>query len=204
MINTLGDQGIGNIAENDIQLFTTTGVHLAGTPMDDSTFSKGVGWLDPIPNPWNPTAPLYPKYDNIFDFVNYLTGFTADQYDGSQRNIGPSAYDPTGNTLQYSTYNDMIIGYSGDPDRYDAVPNDGAMQSWEDYEVLTIDEAREDLIVWLSGTAGTFIKPYWDLLPTGSTPIQHRQEVIQLPLLSLQAASSPSKPRSWRNRPCLV
>ncbi len=56
----------------------------------------------------------------------------------------------------------MIIGYSGDPDRYDANPNDGILQTWEDYEVLTISEASEDLIFWMPGQASGSLKVYWD------------------------------------------
>lgn len=56
----------------------------------------------------------------------------------------------------------MLIGYTGDADRHDASPNDGVLDTWEDYETLTIDEATEDLIVWFPGVLACGVKAYWD------------------------------------------
>lgn len=65
----------------------------------------------------------------------------------------------------------MTIGYSGDPDRHEDNLNDGILNKWDDYEVLTIDEATEDLVFWMPGAATAYIKAYWDLPNTpGGNP----------------------------------
>ena len=124
--------------DNDIELFTTSGVHLAGTPLGDICIGNY----------------------NIDSNANLL-GFDSSQYDGSNLNSGPNTYDQ-GKTLKYSTYNGMVIGYSGDGESHDAVPNNGKPSIY-DYEVLTIDEATEDLIVWFPQYAATAIQAYYNL-----------------------------------------
>ena len=154
--------------ENDIALFTRTGVHLAGTPLSDYVY----------------TSPNTQPVTNI-DANSHLYGFTSADYDGSQLNSGPGTYDPTGNTLAYSTYNGMTIGYSGDPDQHDGIPNDGSGQTWADYEVLTIDEATEDLIVALPGLASACFKVYSD--SSGTISIR-TQELAQKALERIDTA----------------
>lgn len=40
LINSLGTHpSVAGLGDNDIQLFTRNGVHLAGTPLDDFSFS---------------------------------------------------------------------------------------------------------------------------------------------------------------------
>lgn len=146
VINTWGTSQ-GGIGDQDIQLFTTSGVHLAGTPLSDFTFN----YKDPS------------GVDNTIDGQSGRLGFTSADYDGANLNSGPATYDPTGATLNYSQYNGMTIGYSGDPDRHEDNLNDGELHAWEDYEVLTLDEATEDLVFWLVGAANAYIKAYWNL-----------------------------------------
>lgn len=156
VINTLGAIGLNNgPGDNDIQLFTLSGIHLAGTPLDDPCFDntpymshKGVSSTD-------------------IDSNAAKLGFTTADYDGSQLNSGPAVYDPAGQVLNYSTYNGMTIGYSGDPDRYENPPNDRTATEYEDYEVLTIDEVTEDLIVWCPGLMGGMWKVDWK----GAVPV---------------------------------
>lgn len=130
--------------DNDIQLFTKNGIHLSGTPLDDFAFTTILG------------------VDNSIDGRSDILGFTSADYDGSHLNSGGGKYDSTGKNLNYTSYNGMNIGYSGDADRYDANPNNGRLDTWEDYETLTIDEATEDLIVWMPGGASCLFKAYWD------------------------------------------
>ena len=139
--------GMPEPGHNDIQLFTFSVCHLAGTPRGDISWTFGGGVAD------NNQARL---------------PFKMDQYDGSILNDGPAAYDPVKKTLAYSSYNGMAIGFSGDPDRHETGIgmfdwNDGVSQKFADYEILTIDEATEDLIVWLPGSGSARIKAYWDL-----------------------------------------
>lgn len=157
MINTLGVTGVGptQTGDNDIALFTLDGIHLAGTPLDDLSYDKTA---------WPKDAQKFGSPTDI-DSNSAGLGFTSAEYNGSILNTGNPAFDPTGETLNYTRYNGMLIGYSGDPERFDAKPNDGLLQTWQDYEILTIDEATEDLILWMPGQASTYIKTYWDLTP---------------------------------------
>ncbi len=154
VINMLGGDGINTLADNDIQLFTKNGIHLAGTPLNDYVFGNLAG------------------IDNSINGQSHLLGFTQNDYDGSNLNTGPSNYDPTGATLNFTQFNGMTIGYSGDSDQHDTNPNDGIQDTWEDYETLTITEATEDLIVWLPGAGTCDVKVYWDLpdAPPGPGP----------------------------------
>ena len=43
VINMHGGDGLNRIADNDIQLFTKSGIHLAGTPLDDYVFGNLAG-----------------------------------------------------------------------------------------------------------------------------------------------------------------
>lgn len=159
-----------NIIDNDIELFTKNGVHLAGTPLDDYVYDNSNFVYIP---PWMKNDPT------TIDANSAKLGFTSADYDDSHLNTGPPVYNPDVE-LKYSRYNGMLIGYSGDPDRCDAIPNNGFPETWVDYEILTIDEATEDLIVWVPGYMSADIKVYWDLpagvldpplnLPSGNTP----------------------------------
>ena len=135
MLNEIGSK-LGTAADNDIQLFTKDGKHLAGRA--------------PIPD--------YNKFPNAdttqatnLASVSAKIGFTVDQYDTSHLNSGARDQD-NGATMNFTSYNGMTIGYSGDgPVEYDNVSR---------YEVLYIDEAKEDLVVWLPGVAGAVFKYY--------------------------------------------
>ena len=94
-----------------------------------------------------------------YDMRNFETG----SYDVSYLNKGPAQYDPNLNTLQYVKYKGMTIGYSDDPDQHDAIPNDGILQTWNDYEIVTIDEVTEDILIGIPGFAGVSLKMYWNL-----------------------------------------
>lgn len=155
MINTLGVSEQSPTGDNDIELFTLNGVHLAGTPLDDSSYDRNT-WPASMKN-WGT--------DTDIDSNSSGLGFTMDDYDGSVLNTGNPAFDPTFQTLNFTRYNGMLIGYSGDPERFDANPNDGVLKPWPDYELLTISEATEDLILWLPGQHSAFIRAYWDLTP---------------------------------------
>ena len=144
LINMTSVSDVNKLGDNDIQLFTKNGIHLAGTQLDDYVYGT---MLD---------------IDNSIDAQSKMLGFSSADYNGANLNSGPQNYDPTGVTLNYSQYNGMNIGYSGDADRYDANPNDGFLDTWRDYEILTIDEATEDLIVWMPGGAACSFKAYWD------------------------------------------
>lgn len=137
---------ISGVGDNDLEIFTADGLHLMGTPAHDWVFSLNGGNLD----------------KKINAYKDYL-GFDSTQYDASILNTGPNVCDRE--TLRYTYYNGMALGYSGDPERSLGVkPNDGNVDANEpDFEVFTIDEATEDLIVWLTGKAPALIQIYWDV-----------------------------------------
>lgn len=159
LINTSGG-GSGPVdapLDNDIQLFTRGGKHLAGTPLDDYVYDSEHFYFQ-----FPPSANYVNDSTALVDNCGKM-GFAVGDYDASGLNSGPAQYDAEHMTLRYSTYNGMTIGYSGDPDRHDNNPNDGIPDKWGDYELLTIDEATEDLVVWLPGYMSASIKVYWDL-----------------------------------------
>lgn len=139
--------------DNDLQLFTASGVHLAGTPGDDYAWN--------VSSPGSSPANML----DLFDYYkeNQYIPFGSQDYDGSLLNTGPAAYDPDFKDLAFTTYNGMTIGYSGDSDRHDDIPNNGAAENWPEYELLTIDEATEDLYLMFPGAARGYLKAYWDL-----------------------------------------
>ncbi len=167
--------GVGE-GDNDIQLFAMEHhpsptnrfgfyslVHLAGTPLKTDTSTL---YQTPISN-------INDGSYYVHDLRNYQLGDYAQidmstyDYNEPHLNTGPSGYDPTGNTLKYTTYNGMTIGYSGDGDQHDSIPNDGILQDWGDYEILTIDEAKSDLVIAMPGFAGVAMKMYWNLPDSG-------------------------------------
>ena len=161
-----GEETWFGAGDNDIQLFTRDGIHLAGTPLSDYSFNYHV---------WAPNLPA----DTGINANSHRLGFTEDDYDGSHLNSGPKDYDPSGSKLAFSEYNGMVIGYSGDPDRYETYTpfenmghvgfNDGYIDLWSDNEVLFIDEVTEDLVLFCNGAGGQFLKVYWDL-PAAANP----------------------------------
>lgn len=122
--------------------------------------------------------------------------FVPADYDGSRLNTGPAVYTGDQTTLDYSTYNGMKIGYSGDGDRHDVAPNDGNLQTWPDYQLLTIDEASEDLIVMFPGYWSSYIKAYWDVPyeePPAEPDIPPAPEVKEGGLISIQTQEGAQK-----------
>ncbi len=135
------------LGDNDIQLFTLNGKHLAGTPLDDACFNAGSTGLA----------------QTSIDANSRLLGFTQADYDGTYLNTGPAVWDNC-KTLNFTSYNGMTIGYSGDGERQAGkIPNDGKADHGNDFELLTIDEATEDLIFWYPGFYSGSLKFYSNL-----------------------------------------
>ncbi len=132
--------------DNDIQLFTMDGKHLAGTY--------------PVPD-YNTFGAIQDEACDLAAGCNYI-GFTINQYDASYINVGPAKYDK-GQTLFFTSYNGMNIGFSNDATQNYFTP-------YVSYEVLTIDEVTEDLYIWLPGQAGALFKYYTDNYQTPLPP----------------------------------
>ncbi|KAB0622512.1 flagellin N-terminal helical domain-containing protein [Castellaniella defragrans] len=149
-------------ADDDIQLFTRDGKHLAGTPI------LGAGG-DAV---W--------KNNQVVDAASIqgrvLTesnGFLpAAAYDDSLLVQGGPAFDIDGSAS--GSYNGMNFSYSGDGDRYetDTAFNDGTNGAGGRLERLSIDEVTEDLLILVVGQGAFQATASWDVMPRPETRIQ--------------------------------
>lgn len=143
--------------DDDIQLFTRDGKHLAGTPFsgpdpDYTWVSRGI----------TDAAKAGSK------LLTAANGFqNGAMYDDSQLIEGGAAWSLNGS--ETLNYNGMTITYSGDGDRYEdrgiGAYNDGANGS-NRLERLTIDNVSEDLIVVIVGSGSFTSNLTWGALPT--------------------------------------
>ena len=146
LINTLGHYELNAEGENDLQIYTTSGKHLVGTYQSDSVFSYAYS---------KEKQPDYsPPVDGDY---STLLGFSPKTSDETNLNTGPGYYNAA-SVLAFSSYNGMSFGYTGDPEQYDSNPNNGITEDYYDYEIVTISEAKEDLIVWYPGVISGYIK----------------------------------------------
>ena len=131
-------------ADNDIQLYTMGAqyIQLAGSHAGDEVFNR--------------TALSQNK--DIWGFGDN----TPAAQDGVT-NYGLPDYNGTDITFNESTYNGMTIRYTGDTEYHDSNPNNMRSDDYLEYEILTIDEAKEDLIVWYPGVAAGMMKVYYEL-----------------------------------------
>jgi len=142
--------------DDDLQIFTRDGKHLAGTPLsgpdaDYTWVSRG------ITDGAKATASVLTA-KNGFD--------SGAVYDDSQLISGGASWSLSGETLNY---NGMTITYSGDGDRYEDVAsgawNDGANGS-NRIERVTLDTVTEDLLVMVVGSGSFTSNITWGTLPT--------------------------------------
>ncbi len=144
--------------DDDLQIFTRDGKHLAGTPLngpdaDYTWVSRGIT-------------------DGAKATASVLTaknGFSSGAvYDDSQLIDGGPGWSYSGETLNY---NGMNISYSGDGDRYEdktsGAWNDGANGS-NRLERITLDTVTEDLLVMVVGSGSFTSNITWGNLPTPS------------------------------------
>lgn len=142
--------------DDDLQLFTRDGKHLAGTPLDgaapDYTWSsKGIS-------------------DATTADARLLTsknGFTPGAtYDSSQLVEGGASWALAGSNS--GSYNGMNITYSGDGDRYEDVAsgefNNGTITGTR-LERISLDTVTEDLIVVVVGNGSFTASLTWGNLP---------------------------------------
>ena len=130
----------GNIRD-DIQVFTRSGKHIAGTIVN------GIGW------------PLGTREADIITEQNGF--FPTAQYDGNSLNgIGGDLQyiDQLNPQLHYFSINGMHIGYTGDGNNT-TIP-------FNHTEKLTIDNVTEDLIIIISGGGVFNITASWTAMPT--------------------------------------
>lgn len=144
-INSLG-------ADDDLQLFTRDGKHLAGTPINDS--DPDYTWVS---NSITDTASANSR------LLSQANGFQSGAtYDDSMLIQGGAAWDINGSDAL--NYNGMTITYSGDGDRYEDSTSGGFNDGNNGTNLLervTIDNVTEDLIVVVVGNGSFTSKLTW-------------------------------------------
>ncbi|PEI06272.1 flagellin [Pantoea agglomerans] len=142
--------------DDDLQLFTRDGKHLAGTPLDGSApdytwTSKG------IPDAATADSRL----------LTSKNGFTTGAaYDSSQLLEGGPSWALAGSNS--SSYNGMNITYSGDGDRYEDVASgdfNNGTNTGTRLERISLDTVSEDLIVVVVGNGSFTGSLTWGILP---------------------------------------
>lgn len=147
-----------------LQLFSPSGVHIAGTPPPTSTtgtmFDHGWGAQFSYETGITPYPMPIPSLDTWA--INPNNGFNNDaSYDGDNLNgiVGGGfiSFTPgvAGNNI---SYNDMNIAFSGEGNIV------GVGGDTNDY--LTIDEVKEDLILCLTGDGPIYLTATWTNMPT--------------------------------------
>lgn len=142
--------------DDDLQLFTRDGKHLAGTPINGS--DPDFTWVSKgITDDATATSRLLTSSNG------FASGAT---YDDSQLTEGGATWALAGsNSL---SYNGMTISYSGDGDRYEDATtgnfNDGVNGS-NRQERISINTVTEDLIVVVVGNGSFNSNLTWGLLP---------------------------------------
>jgi len=132
--------------DDDIQIFTKNGVHLAGTDLTDYV--------------WGVNGINSGSVNSIF--VNSANGFsTGAVYNDSNLLNGRNFYDDyqNGDPLSSIAYNGMNIEYGGDGDR----DNNGVTSDPGDnnLEILRVDVATEELLVFVVGEGAFTARATW-------------------------------------------
>ncbi|WP_264429430.1 flagellin N-terminal helical domain-containing protein [Halomonas qaidamensis] len=162
-------------AEDDIQIFTRSGKHLVGTPLNDYTWvTNGVSSAEEIKN-------------KIFQNPDKNLGFLADaEYDASELfNVEPAEDAVFSDQLEHAetrAYKDMLFTYTGDGDRFNSDSNnaDGATDSSHSIERLNIDKTTEPLILVVTGQGIFNVQAEWDAMPASNItpPISSATEIV--------------------------
>lgn len=137
--------------DDDIQIFTKDGKHLAGTDLNDAVWiSKGITSAADLENA-------------VFIQENgYAPGAS---YDASQLNSGGPAYsDPPSHS---TSYNGMTLTYGGDADRTDLSDGNNNGIVSKTMEEFRVDTATEDLLVSVVGSGSFYATASWDYMPEG-------------------------------------
>ena len=150
-------------AEDDIQIFTTDGKHLVGTPISDQTWIK---------NGVSNTAEMETTVFKVTD------GFSVDaKYDATHLLDGSTQYTlnltGTPSPPLSSSFNGMKFTYTGDADYFDGTPNNADIPdstNTKTKEFLHIDQTTEPLVVIVSGKGIFDAKVSWGSMPAKGTP----------------------------------
>jgi flagellin len=163
--------------DDDVQIFTRSGKHILGTPLDDSVW----------------------KSNNVFDAVDITDKVMTEDnafdagasYDAGNLLPAPPTHDLTAPSV--GTYNGMTFSYSGDGDRFElgTESNNGLIVK-SALEAFTIDETTEDLIVMVVGRGVFQATTSWGFMPTQNVPTPPAPPTLPAPPLQIQS-QEPSK-----------
>lgn len=146
--------------DDDIQLFTRDGRHLAGTPAE-GTDADIVWSLNGVTDESTMNSTV----------ITQNNGFLSDATYSADSLLQAVEYNI--NTGAQTTYHGMTISYSGDGDRFEddntGEFNDGLVGE-NRLEKIHIDQVTEDLIVIVVGRGGFTSSASWDDLPTPTEP----------------------------------
>ncbi|MFC0338541.1 flagellin N-terminal helical domain-containing protein [Kushneria avicenniae] len=153
--------------DDDIQLFTTDGRHLIGTPISGESPDHVWQYQD-----------IGSESDANRLLMKTSEGFQSGaQYNGSVLADGTGQYNTTRLPVEVA-YNGMQIRWSGDGDRQhpetadqpDTGFNDGRVDDRNHLEVLTVDHVTEDLLIFVVGEGRFNAAATWDRMPIEYNP----------------------------------
>ncbi|MDE8756444.1 flagellin [Pectobacterium polaris] len=138
--------------DDDIQIFSRNGQHLTGTPLEG--VNADIVWKQ------NGVTSAAIANNRVLTQEN---GFEIGA-SYSAENLAQGGVSFSLNGSSTVNYNGMTIAYSGDGDRYEAMPNDGSVSA-QTLERIHIDKTTEDLIVLVIGQGSFEGVATWDVLP---------------------------------------
>ncbi|WP_066459944.1 flagellin N-terminal helical domain-containing protein [Castellaniella caeni] len=148
--------------DDDIQLFTRDGKHLAGTPAFGA--DGDVVWKN------NAVTDAASMQSRVLTEANgFLPGAV---YDDSTLVEGGPTFDLAAGAS--GSHNGMNFTYSGDGDRYEtgADYNNGNIGAGNQLERLTIDDVTEDLLIIVVGSGSFTATASWTAMPTPQQQIK--------------------------------
>ena len=151
-------------AEDDIQIFTRSGKHLVGTPLDDYTWkANGVDTADDL------KAKIFQNSEKDLGF------FSDAEYDASDlfyiEADADAVFSDQLEDGETKSYSGMTFVYTGDGDRFssDTDASDGSTDATHSLERVNIDEVKEPLILVVTGTGVFNVQAEWDDMPASDT-----------------------------------
>lgn len=154
-------------ADDDIEIFTRDGKHLAGTPILGGSPDR-VWAANGVTDATTAKAAFLTEENGFLPTASYDASQLLEGDPSLDFSLGGSA------TSVYSNANgDMTIQYSGDGDRYESGSdyNDGVNSTQSTLERVNLDTVTEDLVLMGVGSGAFTATVSWDSMPDGSTPV---------------------------------
>lgn len=142
--------------DDDIQLFTRDGRHVAGTPLND------VAWqANGVANAADMATKVLTTANGFFDGASYdASGLL----DGASSYTSPQSTPPSAGMS--STAAGMTVTYSGDGDRFDGSPNNSVVAPGRTFERVLVSQTTEPLILMVVGSGSFEATASWSAMPS--------------------------------------